>query len=266
MTVAKTAYGFLLLLGISNGFSAFHSVSSNGPNRVGGTVMSRSMAPPKDGGGISGSFFNPVPENDKEGEKNQPPQPPQEQRSEENSFEEDLMNLMRQRKARPRASQPSTLGGVPTSKATGFGKQSSPKAKIIKTTKRDNASNSSSNQSFVGIGKPLNDVNNPEYDDQGYTLYANEETGEKKRVFEALVDYPCDFTMKIVGANEGAFAAEIVQIVADSCGVTCDEVKHTLRTNGKWISVTVKAPVKNAEMLYTLYENIDRDPRVKFKF
>ena len=30
--------------------------------------------------------------------------------------------------------------------------------------------------------------------------------------------------------------------------------------------VTVQAPVKSATMLYRLYENIDRDPRVKFKF
>ena len=43
-------------------------------------------------------------------------------------------------------------------------------------------------------------MNNPEYDDQGYTLYANEETGEKQRVFEALIDYPCEFKMKIIGA------------------------------------------------------------------
>ena len=30
--------------------------------------------------------------------------------------------------------------------------------------------------------------------------------------------------------------------------------------------MTVHAPVKNADMLYSLYENVDKDPRVKFKF
>lgn len=113
---------------------------------------------------------------------------------------------------------------------------------------------------------PLNDINNPEYDDQGHTLYSDEETGEKKRVFEALVEYPCLFTMKIVGANEGAFAAEMVQIVAESCEVDVEDVENSVKDNGKWTSVTVKAPVKSAEMLYAIYENIDRDPRVKFKF
>ena len=72
--------------------------------------------------------------------------------------------------------------------------------------------------------------------------------------------------MKIIGANEGTFAEEMVQVVADSCNVKTDVVKFSERTNGKWTSVTVLAPVESAEMLYTLYENIDRDPRVKFKF
>eukprot|EP00562_Extubocellulus_spinifer_P023062 CAMPEP_0178628608 /NCGR_PEP_ID=MMETSP0698-20121128/9513_1 /TAXON_ID=265572 /ORGANISM="Extubocellulus spinifer, Strain CCMP396" /LENGTH=163 /DNA_ID=CAMNT_0020267871 /DNA_START=177 /DNA_END=668 /DNA_ORIENTATION=- len=109
---------------------------------------------------------------------------------------------------------------------------------------------------------PLKDINNPEYDDQGRTLYSDEETGEKKPVLEALVEYPCLFTMKIVGE----FAAEMVQVVAESCEVDVEDVENSVKDNGKWTSVTVKAPVKNAEMLYSLYENIDRDPRVKFKF
>jgi len=112
----------------------------------------------------------------------------------------------------------------------------------------------------------LNDINNPEYDDQGYTLYADEETGEKSRVFEALVDYPSIFTMKIIGSDDGSFVPEIVQVVAESCEVAFEEIVHSTRLKGKWTSITVKAPVESAEMLYKLYENVDRDPRVKFKF
>jgi putative lipoic acid-binding regulatory protein len=144
---------------------------------------------------------------------------------------------------------------------TGFGKSISQQGpKLI------NTSNTPGKKSFVGIGKPLNDINNPEYDDQGYTLYADEETGKKQRVFEALIEYPCEFKLKIIGLNEGTFAEEMVQVVADCCNVQSDSVKFTERQNGKWTSVTVFAPVENAEMLYTLYENVDRDPRVKFKF
>ena len=144
---------------------------------------------------------------------------------------------------------PSTVGGVPLNTfATTTAKPAKP---------------------YIGIGPPdvrANDPTNPEYDDQGYTLYKDENTGQKSRVFEALVEYPCEFTMKIVGPKEGSFVAEIVQCVADSCEVMMEQVPYTTRVVGKWASVTVKAPVQSADMLYQLYENVDRDPRVKFKF
>lgn len=72
--------------------------------------------------------------------------------------------------------------------------------------------------------------------------------------------------MKIVGANEGAFVSDIVGIVADCTKTHQSKIKHNTKVNGKWVSVTVMAPVKSSEMLYELYEVIDRDPRVKFKF
>ncbi|KAL3784626.1 hypothetical protein ACHAW5_003427 [Stephanodiscus triporus] len=75
--------------------------------------------------------------------------------------------------------------------------------------------------------------------------------------------------MKIVGRDEddeGAFAPEMVRLVARSCGVDASVVEHTERRNGKWTSVTVHAPVRDADMLYGLYESVDKDPRVKFKF
>lgn len=183
-------------------------------------------------------------------------------------------------------------GGGGFAKTTTTSDYTSPS--IIRTTRTD--SSTGDKQSFVGIGKPLNDVNNPEYDKNGYTLYADEVTGEKRRVFEALVEYPSVFKMKIVGSdgygivndqqqqqqqqldgddddntnsnnnNNLLFAPSIVKVVAESCGVDVSDVRHTIRKNGKWISVTVHAPVQNADMLYALYENVDKDPRVKFKF
>lgn len=71
--------------------------------------------------------------------------------------------------------------------------------------------------------------------------------------------------MKIVGANEGSFVEDIVALVAEACEAD-EKVPHSVKVNGKWISVTVQAPVKSAEMLYALYEKVDLDPRVKFKF
>lgn len=122
----------------------------------------------------------------------------------------------------------------------------------------------------MAIGPVLNDVTKPEYDDQGYTLYADETTGKRSRVFEALVDYPCLFTIKIVGADQGEFLPDMLSIVAATCrqdrDLTKDDIQHSVKRNGKWTSITIQAPVENAAMLYQLYENIDKDPRVRFKF
>jgi putative lipoic acid-binding regulatory protein len=80
------------------------------------------------------------------------------------------------------------------------------------------------------------------------------------------VEYPCDFTMKIVGASEGSFVADMVGIVAEACEAQPENVPHSVRAMGKWTSITVDAPVKSSEMLYSLYEKLDLDPRVRFKF
>jgi putative lipoic acid-binding regulatory protein len=199
----------------------------------------------------AGSFFNQVPANDNnEGEEPSA--------DDEGDMDSKLSDLIKSRNSPSLASEPSTIDGVPTSKAgVGFGAK--PNGETPKAAATP----------FVAIGPPgpaVNDVTNPEVDDQGYTVYTNEETGEKARVFEALVDYPCKFTMKIVGANEGLFVEEMVAVVAESCCVEAHTIFHTVRCTGKWASVTVKAPVESAKMLYELYENIDKDPRVKFKF
>jgi len=200
----------------------------------------------------AGSFFNEVPDPDDDSKQNEQPK---------DKLEADLENVLKQHRQPPKAQRPSTINGVPSSEAgKGFG-QPKLSPTVMQYSKKES-------KPYVGIGPPrLNDVTNPAIDDQGFTLYTDEQTGEKSRVFEALVEYPCLFTMKIVGANDGAFVTDMVSIVATTCEVEIiEDIDHTVKVNGKWTSVTVQAPVKSASMLYELYENIDRDPRVKFKF
>jgi putative lipoic acid-binding regulatory protein len=188
----------------------------------------------------AGSFFNPVPEPQNDGPNSDLP-------SDELSKPS-------------KAILPSTINGIP-SKEVGIDIGMSITASIRKDPV--------SSKPYVGIGpSSFNDVTKPEYDDQGYTLYADERTGTKARVFEALVEYPCLFTLKIVGANEGTFVQDVLTIVATTClfDSTASSLDHSIKYNGKWASITVQAPVQSAQMLYQLYEDIDRDPRVKFKF
>lgn len=197
----------------------------------------------------AGSFFHKVPGDDDDDTEDDG----------EKDMDDAINKLIQKRKGAPRAAQPSTINGVPTSEAgTGFGKLP------------NNEEEKKSSKPFIPVGPPdtppINNPSKPEFDDQGYTLYTDKETGQKSRVFEALVEYPCDFTMKIVGANEGSFVTDMVGIVAEACEATPDDIEHSVRAMGKWTSVTVEAPVKSAEMLYALYEKLDLDPRVRFKF
>ena len=224
----------------------------------------------------AGSFFHPIPASDdlddseeteeaeivaSETETPADETPPDE---DNDDFDSSISKLLAQRRKKPLASRPSTINGVPTQEAAGFGK---PKASTKKSKGKRTASKPIT--PYVAIGtpdQPINDPSKPERDDQGYTLYTDTRTGEKSRVFEALVDYPSIFTMKIVGANEGTFVTEIVALVAEACETDLTNIKYTTKVMGKWVSVTVKAPVQTAEMLYSLYEKVDLDPRVKFKF
>ena len=208
----------------------------------------------------AGSFFNEVP----------PPKEESDNNNDDTSIENEITSS---------TSQPVTFSGddsdmfeqiiQQTKLNTGGGF-----AKTTSTTNHVPSSPSiiqspSDSKSFIGIGKPLNDIQNPETDSEGYTIYTDETTGEKSRVFEALIDYPNIFKMKIVGRDPDEpdkFTPDIVNTVATSCGVDISMVKYTEKTKGKWISVTVHAPVRDADMLYSLYENVDKDPRVKFKF
>ena len=186
-----------------------------------------------------------------------------------------------------KAVQPSTINGIPSEQVVvGFD--------LGMTLQAARQKDPITRKPYVGIGpSSLNDVTKPEYDDQGYTLYVDETTGTKARVFEALVSYPCLFTMKIVGAHDDTFVPDVLHIVATTCQVGApetenttdsndsntsnnnsnnnnrvvgDRIEHSIKYNGKWASITVQAPVQSAQMLYQLYENVDRDPRVKFKF
>jgi putative lipoic acid-binding regulatory protein len=235
MKASVSTLSWAFLISTTCAFTASTSTGIHSRSRRGGQCQQRTVLAAKK----AGTFFNPVPLND-DNENGNPQEPSADKDNDgDDDMDSKIQNL-------------------------GFGAKTNPSNKAANTSATPAAA--SSKKPFISIGPPANDVTKPEYDDQGYTVYTNEETGEKARVFEALVDYPCDFTMKIVGAAEGLFVEDMVTIVAESCRVEADTIHHTFRCTGKWTSVTVKAPVESATMLYQLYENIDRDPRVKFKF
>ena len=50
-------------------------------------------------------------------------------------------------------------------------------------------------------------------------------TEKGERAFEYLVDYPCEFEIKVIGVNEGSFALDIAATVSAVCDV---RLRYTL--------------------------------------
>lgn len=87
-------------------------------------------------------------------------------------------------------------------------------------------------------------------------------TGE--RIFDTLVEYPCDFTIKAIG--QGDIASDVVGIISRVTATDPSLIKF--RTNpssrGTYVSVSVDAPVASADELYDCYAALRSDPRIKF--
>ena len=77
------------------------------------------MAPPSPGA-PSGSFFNPVPENNDNDEKSDETPSPSPSSDKSDDFDVEMTELLRQRRKPSKASRPSTINGVPTAKASGM--------------------------------------------------------------------------------------------------------------------------------------------------
>ena len=92
-----------------------------------------------------------------------------------------------------------------------------------------------------------------------------EESTKEPRPFETLVEYPCEFAIKVIGLREGSFHTDLISIIADVTGTDAGVIRFSVFDKGKYQSVTIHAPVQNADMLYACYEAVSKDERVKFK-
>jgi|AntAceMinimDraft_1070359.scaffolds.fasta_scaffold185426_1 hypothetical protein len=97
---------------------------------------------------------------------------------------------------------------------------------------------------------------------------AGGEPKKETRVFEELVKYPCNFQIKVIGLKQGHFTSDMIDIVARVCAVASNQIPFTLRPSkaNKYLSISIDCPVTSADMLYEVYGELEKDPRVKFKF
>ena len=88
------------------------------------------------------------------------------------------------------------------------------------------------------------------------------------RVFDELCgDFPTVFRIKVFGAvtNDGDFATDMVGLISEVTGESASAIEYTLTpsSGGKYVSVTINAPVASPDDIYACYAKLRSDKRVK---
>jgi putative lipoic acid-binding regulatory protein len=89
----------------------------------------------------------------------------------------------------------------------------------------------------------------------------------KKVGFEDLIkEFPSPFTIKVIGKKDATLAIDIVNSVAATIRVIPEEIQVSTRDakGGNWLSISITPTFRNAAEIYSVYEVIGKDQRVKF--
>lgn len=82
---------------------------------------------------------------------------------------------------------------------------------------------------------------------------------------ETLIEFPCDFPIKVMGETHADFTAQIIQTIQKVLP-TFDAKKIEMRgsSGGKYISLTCTVHVTSKPQLDNIYRAISAHPMVKF--
>ncbi len=82
---------------------------------------------------------------------------------------------------------------------------------------------------------------------------------------ESLLQFPCDFPIKVVGLRSDDFAQQIVSLVQAAVpDFRSETVEMRASQGGKYLSVTVTVTARSQAQLDALYQALTRHPGVKF--
>lgn len=76
-------------------------------------------------------------------------------------------------------------------------------------------------------------------------------------LLNATHDFPCDFTVKVIGNAEGDFVQRVLESVEEIPAIPTP-VRYTTRStpNGRHVSITLEPYIKSAEHVLLVYEQI----------
>ena len=81
---------------------------------------------------------------------------------------------------------------------------------------------------------------------------------------DSLIEYPCDFPIKIMGAMQDAFAQTMVDVVSSyDAEFHAGKLEMRPSTKGNYLSLTVTVRATSREQLDNLYRVLSSHPMVK---
>lgn len=91
-------------------------------------------------------------------------------------------------------------------------------------------------------------------------------SGVEQRRIHDLVQFPCEFCFKAVGRATGGFVGTLLERVARVIGRAVKDDEHTVRRSaqGTYESVTLNLWVTSGDQVYSIYEALGADDRVKY--
>jgi len=80
-----------------------------------------------------------------------------------------------------------------------------------------------------------------------------------------LIEFPCDFSIKVMGETHETFSATIVELIQSIVPTfTAEHVEMRASSAGKYISLTCTAHVTSQTQLDDIYRLLSAHPLVKF--
>lgn len=81
---------------------------------------------------------------------------------------------------------------------------------------------------------------------------------------ESLMEFPCDFLIKIIGKNSPEFAADVANIICKHFPNTADcSNKSHISQQGNYLSISVTVHAHNQASLDALYIELTKHPDIK---
>ena len=81
---------------------------------------------------------------------------------------------------------------------------------------------------------------------------------------DSLIEYPCDFPIKIMGAMQDAFAQTMVDVFSSyDAEFHAGKLEMRPSTKGNYLSLTVTVRATSREQLDNLYRALSSHPMVK---